>query len=75
MIYQAPESERMWDTWLYQEGRDYHLFFLSRGGIGRAVSQNLIDWTHLPLINNMAKEGDWDESGMKMTGCTIPVGR
>jgi len=44
----------MWDTWLYQDGKDYHLFFLSGGRIGRAVSQNLIDWKHLPPINNMA---------------------
>jgi beta-fructofuranosidase len=71
MIYKAPESEPMWDTWLYQEDGDYHLFFLSGGRIGRAVSQNLIDWGHLPPIDNTAKEGDWDESGMKMTGCTI----
>ena len=71
MIYKSPKSESMWDTWLYQEGKDYHLFFLSGGNIGRAVSQNLIDWVHLPPIDSMAKEGDWDESGMKMTGCTI----
>lgn len=61
----------MWDTWLYQDGKDYHLFFLSGGRIGRAVSQNLIDWKHLPPINNMAQEGDWDESGMRLTGCTV----
>ena len=72
MIYRPPESESMWDTWLYQDGKDYHLFFLSGGGrIGRAVSQNLIDFKHLPPIDNMAKADDWDESGMRMTGCTV----
>ena len=71
MIYRPPESEPMWDTWLYQDGKDYHLFFLSGGRIGRAVSQNLIDWKHLPPIDNMVQKGDWDESGMRLTGCTV----
>lgn len=71
MIYRPPESEAMWDTWLYQDGKDYHLFFLSGGRIGCAVSQNLIDWKHLPPINNIAQKGDWDESGMRLTGCTV----
>ena len=61
----------MWDSWLFQEGDDYHLFFLSKGDIGRAVSQDLIHWKHLPKIPNMAASDDWDNSGMRMTGCTV----
>ena len=62
----------MWDTWVMQDGPDYHLFYLSKeGGLGRAVSQDLIHWTQLPMIPNLAKPGDWDEKGMLLTGCTI----
>jgi len=68
ILYQQPEP--MWDTWVYQEGEDYHLFFMSKGQIGRAISQDLIHWKHLPVIPNMAKPGDWDAKGMK-TGCTV----
>jgi len=68
VVYQPPEE--MWDSWLLQDGDDYHLFFLVDGDIGRAVSQDLIHWKHLPMIKNLASEGDWDESGMHMTGCT-----
>ncbi len=67
-------SIRMWDTWMIQVGDDYHLFYLSRGDIGRAVSKDLIHWKPLPTIRNMAMEGDWDERGMRMTGCTIKHG-
>ena len=66
--------ERMWDTWVFQRGEDYHLFFLSKGNIGRAVSKDLIHWQQLPAIENMAGKGDWDEAGMKMTGSVTNVG-
>lgn len=72
VVYQSPE--KMWDTWVLQDGDDYHLFFLSRGNIGRAVSKDLIHWRHLPPIENMAQENDWDATGMKMTGCTVKHG-
>ena len=64
----------MWDTWIFQDGDDYHLFFLSKENIGRAVSKDLIHWKTLPAINNMAVKGDWDEQGMVKTGCTIKHG-
>jgi beta-fructofuranosidase len=72
VVYQSPE--KMWDTWLLRNGEDYHLFFLSKGNIGRAVSKDLIHWEHLPPIENMAREGDWDADGMMMTGCTVKQG-
>ena len=72
IVYRSPE--RMWDTWVFKNGRDFHLFFLSRGNIGRAVSTDLIHWKHLPPIENMARTGDWDEAGMKMTGSVTKVG-
>ncbi len=62
----------MWDTWVMQDGPDYQLFYLSKdGGLGRAVSQDLIHWTQLPMIPNLAKLGDWDEKGMLLTGSTV----
>jgi sucrose-6-phosphate hydrolase SacC (GH32 family) len=72
IVYSSPE--KMWDTWIYQAGDEFHLFFLSGGDIGRAVSTDLIHWNHLPAIKNTAAVGDWDEAGMKMTGSIAKVG-
>lgn len=72
IVYVSPE--KMWDTWIYQAGNEFHLFFLSEGNIGRAVSADLIHWNHLPPIKNMAVVGDWDETGMRMTGSVAKVG-
>jgi len=71
-VYIPKRGEWMWDTWVMRDGPDYQLFYLSRdGGLGRAVSQDLIHWTQLPMIPNLAKPGDWDEKGMLLTGCTV----
>ena len=67
-------GEKMWDTWIYQYEGEYHLFFLSDGRIGRAVSKDLIHWDRLPPIENMASADDWDADGMKMTGSVARVG-
>ena len=64
----------MWDTWILQEDNAFHLFYLSDGNIGRAVSHDMIHWEALPTIMNMAKKGDWDERGMRMTGSTVKHG-
>jgi beta-fructofuranosidase len=70
----VPPSIPMWDTWIYEEDENYHLFYLSRGNIGRAVSTDMLRWKALPTIENTAKEGDWDEVGMIMTGSTFKLG-
>lgn len=72
LVYEPPEG--MWDTWVLQDGEEYHLFFLSGGNIGRAVSKDLIHWKHLPPIKNLAQKGDWDGGGMSMTGSTVRHG-
>lgn len=72
VVYDPPEP--MWDTWILKDGDEYHLFFPSRGDIGRAVSGDLIHWEHLPPIRNMARKDDWDEKGMLMTGSTVRHG-
>lgn len=71
-VYVPQHGEWMWDTWVTQDGADYHLFHLSKdGGLGRAVSQDLTHWKQLPMIPNLAKPGDWDEKGMLLTGSTV----
>jgi len=72
LVYDPPEG--MWDTWVLQDGEDYHLFFLAGGNIGRAVSKDLIHWKHLPPIMKMGQKGDWDGGGMSMTGSTVRHG-
>ena len=71
-VFVPKDGVWMWDTWVIKDGRDYQLFYLSKnGGLGRAVSQDLIHWTQLPMIPNLANPGDWDEKGMLLTGSTI----
>ena len=75
ITYFPPDA--MWDTWIYQEGDEYHLFYmygLMSKDIGRAVSKDLIHWKTLPKIKNTSQPGDWDEKGMRTTGWTVKVG-
>ena len=69
-----PPSIPMWDTWIYEEYGVYHLFYLSEGNLGRAMSTDMLHWDALPSIKLDAKKGDWDESGARMTGCTVKQG-
>ena len=71
-VFVPKDGVWMWDTWVFQDGSEYQLFYLSKaGGLGRAVSPDLIHWTQLLMITNMAKLGDWDEKGMLLTGSTV----
>lgn len=78
-IYQPPDPHSMWDTWLFPDGDDYHLFFLqSEPGvtwntIGRAVSKDLVHWTPLPPIPSKGPKGAWDEAPT-LTGMTAKAG-
>ena len=69
-----PPSIPMWDTWISEEDGEYHLFYLSGGNLGRAMSTDMIHWEALPSIKIDAKKGDWDERGARMTGCTVKQG-
>ncbi len=77
-IYAPPDPLSMWDTWLYQENNDYHLFFLQSepeinwNTIGRAVSHDLVHWQELPSIPSKGEPGTWDENPT-LTGTTIKV--
>ena len=78
-IYQPPGPYAMWDTWLFQDGDAYHLFFLqSEPGVtwntlGRAVSKDLVHWTALPPMPSKGPEGAWDNHPT-LTGMTVKRG-
>jgi hypothetical protein len=77
-IYSPTDPFSMWDTWLYHEENDYHLFFLQSepeiiwNTIGRAVSRDLVHWQPLPSIPSKGPQGSWDENPT-LTGMTIKV--
>lgn len=79
MIYRPPQPYAMWDTWLFPDGDEYHLFFLQSrpphtwDTIGRAVSRDLLHWTPLPPIPTKGPAGAWDEAPT-LTGCTVRDG-
>src|ERR1700730_11499151 len=78
-IYRPPDPYSMWDTWLFPDGEDYHLFFLqSEPGLqwntlGRAVSKDLVHWQALPSIPTKGPKGSWEE-GTTLTRMTVKDG-
>jgi hypothetical protein len=78
-MYRPPEPFGMWDTWLFQDGDDFHLFFLQSepglqwNAIGRAVSRDLVHWQPLPPIPTKGAPGEWDFAPT-LTGCTVKIG-
>lgn len=79
MIYRPPAPLAMWDTWVFRDGDEYHLFFLQSrppqtwDTIGRAVSRDLVHWTALPPIPTKGPDGAWDEPPT-LTGSTVRDG-
>ncbi|MFF2605652.1 glycoside hydrolase family protein [Arthrobacter koreensis] len=72
-----------WDSWLADDGEQYHLFFLRasralqdpqrrhyRASIGHAVSTDLEDWQLLPDALVAADAPAWDDLAT-WTGCTV----
>jgi beta-fructofuranosidase len=64
----------VWDSWLVEDGADYHLFFLRasralhdpyrrhrRASVGHAVSSDLRNWQLLPDALVHADEPAWDD--------------
>ena len=82
MTFSLPDHW-VWDSWLADDGENYHLFFLRaskelgdpdkrhfRASIGHAVSQDLEDWTLLPDAIAAADAPAWDDLAT-WTGCTV----
>jgi hypothetical protein len=66
-LYIPPEPYKLWDQWLYHDGKNYHLFFLQSDNdgvwntIGHARTPDLLHWEPLPAIPSKGGLGEWDE--------------
>lgn len=82
MTFRLPDHW-VWDSWLADDGENYHLFFLRasralidpnrrhfRASIGHAVSSDLEAWTLLPDALVAADAPAWDDLAT-WTGCTV----
>jgi beta-fructofuranosidase len=70
----APDDVWVWDSWLVDDGRRYHLFYLQAPrsiapeqrhwnvSIGHAVSGDLSTWIRLPDALRPADEPAWDDA-------------
>lgn len=76
-LYAVKQPRTVWDSWLFREGDDYHLFYLQGPRddrhIGRAVSQDLLHWQRLPWIDSVGKGDAWDRK-ITHTGWTVKIG-
>ena len=65
-----PAHGMLWDTLLYENSGTYHLFFLSNGDLGHAVSSDLAHWAEQSPVS-LKKDGTWYENGIRLTGSII----
>ena len=78
-MYCPPAPYGMWDTWLFRDGDEYHLFFLQSepdvtwNTLGRAVSKDLVHWEPLAPIPTKGAPGEWDFDPT-LTGMTVKLG-
>lgn len=79
LVYEPPAGTSMWDTWIFCEGDEAHLFYLRSevgrrwNSIGHAVSKDMVHWRELPPIPTQGPEGSWDHA-LTLTGCTVKHG-
>ena len=74
MIFRPQKPALLWDTWLYNDHGQFHLFFLRRSSadqpwdmIGHAVGDDLVHWKEVEPIQTRGPEGAWD-CGPTLTG-------
>ena len=76
-LYSVKPPRTVWDSWLFRNGEDYHLFYLQGPRddrhIGRAVSKDLLHWKRLPWIDSVDKGNGWDRK-ITHTGWTVKIG-
>jgi beta-fructofuranosidase len=76
-LYAVKPPRTVWDSWLFRDGADYHLFYLQGPRddrhIGRAVSQDLLHWKRLPWIDSVDHGDGWDRK-ITHTGFTVKIG-
>lgn len=73
----------IWDSWIADDGQDYHLFFLqaprslmdpgqrhTSAQIGHATSTDLREWTYQGVALAPARKGSWDDLAL-WTGSTV----
>lgn len=80
MIYRPTNPAlRLWDTWMFRDGRDYHIFTLTQPAslsywdrVCHAVSRDLVHWEEWDEIILEEKENKaaWD-AGVILTGSTF----
>lgn len=79
MIYRLPPHLRLWDTWMFKEGDEYHLFILTQpkglkywDRVCHAVSRDLINWEGRNdiLLEEKEDKAAWD-AGVILTGSTF----
>ena len=61
------------DTWYLQRDGLTHMFVLSGGGVGHAISSDLIHWDEQPMALHKGPPGSYDEEDL-WTGCTVEHG-
>ncbi len=76
-LYAVKPPRTVWDSWLFRDGQDYHLFYLQGPSddrhIGRAVSRDLLHWKQLPWIDSVDHGDGWDRK-ITHTGWTVKIG-
>ncbi len=74
MLYRPSSPKKLWDCTLYCANGTYHIFYLSSGNLGHVCTRDFVQYTELPDIEGFGVPGAWNERGLFLTGCIVPVG-
>jgi beta-fructofuranosidase len=79
MLYHPPAPAQLWDTWIFVENQQAHLFYLRVSdttktrewdSIGHVISDDLVHWQECESIVLRTDPPAWD-SGPSLTGSTL----